>query len=99
MLSYIEQEGFPLVTVETEEVGGNLSFTISQRRFVSMGPTFWDNDGTIPFVTEDLGLYHSMYCVVCCGAMFFGGSLALKVVVQLFGALIGFVTLCPSRPK
>jgi len=54
MLSFIDQEGFPLVTIETEENGGNLTFTISQQRFVSMGPTFWNNPGSIPFVTDDL---------------------------------------------
>lgn len=56
MLSFIEQEGFPLVTIETAESGGNLSFTITQQRFVSMGPTFWNNDGSIPFITDELGL-------------------------------------------
>jgi len=54
MRSYIEQEGFPLVTVEARVTGGNLTFNISQRRFVSMGPAFWNNDGSIPFVDQDL---------------------------------------------
>eukprot|EP01084_Bolivina_argentea_P085967 155396_1 len=56
MDSFIEQEGFPLIFVETELIDDeNIGFTIKQQRFVKEGPSFYDeNAENCPFVTDEM---------------------------------------------
>jgi aminopeptidase N len=56
MDSFILQEGFPLIRVDTTVDGDNLIFAINQQRFVKQGPRFYQPGAAddIPFVTQEM---------------------------------------------
>ena len=59
MDSFINQEGFPLISIESQTIGDNeesITFTINQQRFVKQGRAFYAESGVdnIPFIDASM---------------------------------------------